>query len=100
LLLESQRERQRMFTSCGWFFDDFDRIEPKNNVAYAAHAVVLARHATGIDLAPAALAALRDARSWRTGLRAGQIFEHYLGRGSSYQGVPMPRTDQQSFRFT
>jgi hypothetical protein len=99
LLLESQRERQRMFTSCGWFFEDFDRIEPKNNVAYAAHAVVLARRATGVDLAPVALDALRDARSWRTGLSAGQVFEHYLGRSSIYQGVPMPRADQQSFQF-
>jgi alpha-amylase/alpha-mannosidase (GH57 family) len=34
LLLRAQYERQRMFTSCGWFFDDFDRIEPRNNVAY------------------------------------------------------------------
>ena len=50
LMLEAQRERQRMFTSCGWFFDDFDRIEPKNNVAYAAQAVRLARLATGVDL--------------------------------------------------
>jgi hypothetical protein len=39
LLLEAQRERQRIFTSCGWFFDDFSRIEPRNNVAYAAQAV-------------------------------------------------------------
>ena len=35
--------------------DDFDRIEPKNNVAYAAQAVLLTRVATGVDLAPAAL---------------------------------------------
>ncbi len=40
-----------MFTSCGWFFDDFDRIEPKNNIAYAAQAVRLAERATGVDLA-------------------------------------------------
>jgi hypothetical protein len=99
VLLESQRERQRMFTSCGWFFDDFDRIEPKNNVAYAAHAVVLARRATGVDIAPAALAALGDVRSQRTGLSAGQVFEHYLRRAPAYQGVLGQRTEQQSFRF-
>jgi hypothetical protein len=81
LLLESQRERQRMFTSCGWFFEDFDRIEPKNNVAYAAQAVLLARRATGIDLAPRALAALKHVVSWRTGLRGDQVFTHYLERG-------------------
>ncbi len=39
LLLKAQYERQRMFTSCGWFFEDFHRIEPQNNIAYAANAV-------------------------------------------------------------
>jgi len=29
ILMAAQCERQRMFTSCGWFFEDFDRIEPK-----------------------------------------------------------------------
>ena len=41
LLLEAQHARQRMYTSCGWFFDDFDRIEPQNNLASAAQAVRL-----------------------------------------------------------
>jgi hypothetical protein len=50
LLLAAQFERQRMFTSCGWFFDDFDRIEPRNNVSYAAQAVWLTYQATGADL--------------------------------------------------
>lgn len=49
-LLEAQRERQRMFTSCGWFFDKFDRIESRNNLAYAAQAINLTHLATGIDL--------------------------------------------------
>lgn len=78
ILLEAQRERQRMYTSCGWFFDDFDRIEPKNNVAYAAQAVRLARMATGVDLAPQASALLHSVVSWRTGLRADQVFEQHL----------------------
>ncbi len=97
LLLESQCERQRMFTSCGWFFDDFDRIEPKNNVAYATQAVVTARLATGVDLAPAALAVLREAVSWRTGLGASQVFEHFLRREESYHRAPL--SDQLSFHF-
>jgi hypothetical protein len=80
MLLEAQRERQRMFTSCGWFFDDFDRIEPKNNLAYAAQAVWLTRQATGADLAPGALAQLRLVESRRSGLRGDQVFGHYLRR--------------------
>ncbi|HEX9013347.1 MAG TPA: DUF3536 domain-containing protein, partial [Anaerolineaceae bacterium] len=74
LLLEAQRERQRMFTSCGWFFEDFNRIEPKNNIAYAARAAWLVRQAAGVNLAPAAQVSLRRVRSHRTGLTAAQVF--------------------------
>jgi hypothetical protein len=84
LLLEAQRERQRMYTSCGWFFDDFDRIEPKNNVAYAAHALALTRSATGVDLVPSALSKLQGAVSWRTGLRADQVLTQHLERERSH----------------
>ncbi|HSQ27442.1 MAG TPA: DUF3536 domain-containing protein [Anaerolineales bacterium] len=80
LMLESQRERQRMFTSCGWFFDDFDRIEPKNNLAYAAQAVRLVRLATGEDLAPSAIADLKNVVSPRTGQRADAAFNYFLDR--------------------
>jgi alpha-amylase/alpha-mannosidase (GH57 family) len=80
LLLESQWERQRMFTSCGWFFEDFDRIEPRNNVAYAAQAVWLAQQAVGVDLAPAAMADLYRVVSKRSGLRGDLVFERYLHR--------------------
>jgi hypothetical protein len=80
MLLEAQRERQRMFTSCGWFFDDFDRIEPKNNVAYAAQAIRLTQLASGVDLAPAVLEQLRRVVSRRSGLRADQVFASYMRR--------------------
>ena len=80
LLLEAQRERQRIFTSCGWYFDDFSRIEPKNNVAYAAQAVYLARLATGIDLAPKISALLKRVVSHRTGLHGDIVFQRQLQR--------------------
>jgi alpha-amylase/alpha-mannosidase (GH57 family) len=79
-LLEAQRERQRMFTSCGWFFEDFDRIEPRNNVAYAAQAVFLTRLATGVDLEPFVGEDLERVISERTGVSAGQVFERRLRR--------------------
>ena len=79
-LLQAQRERQRMFTSCGWFFDDLDRIEPRNNLAYAAQAVQLVRLATGVNLAPALAHRLEQAVSRRTGLNARQVFENHLVR--------------------
>lgn len=80
LLLRAQFERQRMFTSCGWFFDDFDRIEPRNNVAYTAQAVWLTQMATGAYIAPMAQAALMHVRSSRTGLCAEEVFARHLLR--------------------
>ncbi|HBY94495.1 MAG TPA: glycoside hydrolase [Chloroflexi bacterium] len=78
LLLEAQYYRQWMYTSCGWFFDDLDRIEPKNNIAYAARAVLVARLATGKDLGPAFGADLGQVVSPRTGLRGDTVYQHAL----------------------
>ncbi|HWQ84875.1 MAG TPA: DUF3536 domain-containing protein, partial [Anaerolineales bacterium] len=86
LLLEAQRERQRMFTSCGWFFEDFDRIEPRNNVAYAAQAVLLTLQATGIDLSGMALRDLALVRSPRSGLTAERVFLRHMERACSTAG--------------
>lgn len=82
LVLRAQFERQRMFTSCGWFFDDFDRIEPRNNVAYAAQAVWLMGKASEVDLSPQAMEAFAYVRSWRTGVGADEIFRRHLQRAS------------------
>jgi len=80
LLLAAQAERQRMFTSCGWFFEDFDRIEPKNNVRYAAQAVWLTQLAIGIDLSDQVMAWLQPVKSWKNGLRADEVFCRHLER--------------------
>ncbi len=80
LMLEAQRERQRMFTSCGWFFEDFNRIEPKNNVAYAAQAVWLTNLATGVDLEQDTCQYLNRVISSNSGIRADQIFKNHLRR--------------------
>ena len=55
-LLEVERDALRMFTSCGWFFDDLAGLEPLQVLRYAAHALDL--------LGPAA-----DA--WEDRIRAG-----------------------------
>lgn len=41
-LLEMERDALRMFTSCGWFFDDLAGLEPLQVLRYAAHALDLA----------------------------------------------------------
>ena len=63
-----------MFMSCGWFFEDFSRIEPRNNVAYAAQAVNLMRMATGVDLTAQVMADLRYVISQSTGIRGDMVF--------------------------
>ncbi|MEJ5313428.1 MULTISPECIES: DUF3536 domain-containing protein [Anaerolinea] len=84
LLLRAQYERQRMFTSCGWFFDDFDRIEPKNNVAYAAQAIWLTQMACEKDLSDVVLKKLKEVKSWRTGLTAAEVFSRHLQRAREF----------------
>ena len=84
ILLAAQYERQRMFASCGWFFDHFHRIEPQNNVAYASQAVWLTKHATGIDLKPLALELLHHVRDDRTGLRGDTVFAERYQRTEDF----------------
>jgi alpha-amylase/alpha-mannosidase (GH57 family) len=83
LLLEAQRYRQQMFMSCGWFFEDFSRIEPRNNVAYAAQAVNLMRKATGIDLTAHVMADLRYVLSQSSGIRGDTVFIDHLHRAAA-----------------
>jgi hypothetical protein len=78
LLLEAQRERQRIFTSCGWFFDDFNRIEPKNNVAYAAQALRLTNLAVGVNLTDQLKSDLHYVVSQRTGIRGDKVLQKEL----------------------
>jgi Domain of unknown function (DUF3536)/Glycosyl hydrolase family 57 len=75
LLLEAQRERQRVFTSCGWYFDDFSRTESRNNVAYATQALRLTYLATGVNLSEQFKADLRYVVSRKTGLRGDIVFQ-------------------------
>ncbi|HEY9077445.1 MAG TPA: DUF3536 domain-containing protein [Anaerolineaceae bacterium] len=83
LLLQAQYERQRMFTSCGWFFEDFDRIEPRNNVCYAAQATWLNYQATGVNLTPLARTLLHQVSSSRSHLRADEVFDRHYQRASA-----------------
>ncbi len=72
-LFKAQYMRQQMFISCGWFFDDLSRIEPRNNLAYAAHAVVLMESITGRDFHTLAIPTLRTSVS-KSGETALDLF--------------------------
>lgn len=41
-LLEMERNALRLFTSCAWFFDDLEGLEPRQVLRYAARALELA----------------------------------------------------------
>ena len=73
-LLEAEFWLQAAFTSCGWFFEDLDRIEPRNNIAFARRAVSLFWQATGHDLQRGFLKDLEQARSWRTGGTGADLY--------------------------
>lgn len=75
LLLEAQYYQQYSFTSCGFFFEDLDRIEPRNDIAFARRAISLTWQALGIDLQRDFLRDLHAAKSWRTGLHGDELYK-------------------------
>ncbi len=83
LMLKSQYERQRMFTSCGWFFDEFHRIEPQNNIAYAANAAWLTEKVTGKSPDQAILKLFENVQSKKTGLRGDTVYTQTLLRAKN-----------------
>ncbi len=74
-LLEAQYYLQCSMTSCGFFFEDLDRIEPRNNIAFARRAISLLWLATGYDLQTDFLKDLLRARSWRTGRTGSDLYQ-------------------------
>ena len=73
-LLEAQFIGQWMYTSCGFFFEDLDRIEPRNDIAFARRAISLIWEATGVDLQADFLRVVALARSARSGPTGADIY--------------------------
>jgi len=82
MLLEAQYYHQYSFTSCGWFFEDLDRIEPRNDIAFARRAISLIFQATGINLQSAFVEDLEHVRSWRTGLTGADLYKKLVSQPS------------------
>ncbi len=77
-LLEAQYYRQAMYTSCGFFFEDLSRLEPRYIIAYAAKAIHLVKEATGISLEEGFKRDLRLAVSWITEQTGEDIYEEVV----------------------
>jgi alpha-amylase/alpha-mannosidase (GH57 family) len=94
-LLEAQYLGQAMFTSCGWFFEDLDRIEPRNDIAYARKAISLTWQATGEDLQTAFLADLAAAKSWRSARTGAELYLQ-LPRVAPHLLPQLPKPEDES----
>lgn len=81
-LLELERDALRMFTSCGWFFDDIAGIETIQILKYAAHAIGLAG-AGSRALSAELLEALARARSNDPTVGSGREVYQRLARKSA-----------------
>ena len=97
LLLEAQYYGQCSFTSCGFFFEDLDRIEPRNNIAFARRAISLIWQALGLDLQPEFVDDLRGAKSWRTAnLTGADIYRQLpIVRPDQLPPLPLPQLQEQ-----
>jgi alpha-amylase/alpha-mannosidase (GH57 family) len=73
-LLEAQYYQQYSFTSCGFFFEDLDRIEPRNDIGFARRAISLYWQALGIDLQHNFLRDLQSVKGWRTSLTGDEAY--------------------------
>ncbi|HLV61543.1 MAG TPA: DUF3536 domain-containing protein [Fredinandcohnia sp.] len=78
-LLEAQRNRLMMFTSCGWFFGEISSIETTQVLRYAARALQLVEEAGGPVLEPRFVAALAKAPSNLPEVRDGRgVWERFI----------------------
>jgi hypothetical protein len=73
-LLEAQYYQQCSFTSCGFFFENLDRIEPRNDIAFARRAISLYWQATGFNLQQGFLTNLQQVNGWRTGVTGAELY--------------------------
>jgi hypothetical protein len=75
LLLEAQYYLQYSFTSCGFFFEDLDRIEPRNDIAFARRAISLIWQALGVDLQSDFVRDLQATKSGRSHLTGADLYK-------------------------
>lgn len=83
IAFETQYLCQKMFTSCGWFFDSLERIEPLNNIQYAAHSASQMNKLNGKDYTELITPILEEAVSEESKRTAADLFLSAYRRFSS-----------------
>jgi alpha-amylase/alpha-mannosidase (GH57 family) len=94
-LVKAQLHRQRMFTSCGWFFDDLDRFEPRYVLANAARAIQLCCQATGVDLGPVFRETLTSVRSGVSGVTGADLYDEIVARAEAAARHASPQAEKR-----
>lgn len=80
MLLEMQRNAMLAFTSCGWFFDHVDGLEPTQVLLYAMRAAELAGRFGASEVEPQLLRDLEAAHSRHEGaVTAREVVEKRVG---------------------
>ena len=77
-LAEAQYYRHIMFASCAWFFEDLDRIEPRNAIRYGLRALREAESVHKLDLLTGYTGDLRGARSSESGRSGADLLADVL----------------------
>jgi hypothetical protein len=77
-LFEAQYNRQTMFTSCAYFFEDLDRLEPRAAIARAARAISLVEASCNLRLTNSFLSDLTNARSSRSPITGEDLYREVL----------------------
>jgi hypothetical protein len=77
-LLEAQFYRQRVYTSCTFFFGDLGRPEPRYAIANGVRALALTRYATGDDLSRAFRRDLGAVLNQQTGRTGADVFDEII----------------------
>ncbi|NCB02411.1 MAG: DUF3536 domain-containing protein, partial [Spirochaetia bacterium] len=77
-LLEGQRFKHYMFTSCGWFFNDIGGIEPKQNIQYGIECAKIYQECSETDLLKEFLSILSHAKSNRRSDGSGRAIARII----------------------
>jgi alpha-amylase/alpha-mannosidase (GH57 family) len=78
-LLEMERNRLLMYTSCGWFFDELSALEPVQILKYAAMAMQYLRDVGGPNVEPEFARRLEAAPTNVTEIRhGGEVWQRYI----------------------
>lgn len=86
-LLSAQLYRQRMYTSCAYFFEELTRPEPRYAIANAVRAIQLTHRTVGVDLMPGFRRDLARAKSLTTRKTGADLLDEIVAGALTYGEV-------------